>query len=239
MNKLQIVEGILDELRPYAIPFTMRRYGNPNRDGGYGLLKKFTEESLIVYSLGVGVFIENILFDLQMADSGKRVYLYDDNLDELPKNHENFTYKRSYVSSENASKHIEENGHKDETDILGQIDIEGAEYELFSEVDESYFKHFSQLSVEFHDLHEPTVEMLNVFKKLNKYYYIYHIHANNNRMVFDSEKGILPQVLEICFLRKDKLDFNPYFCKIPRPINGIDKPCRIEDPDIFLQWWCD
>jgi hypothetical protein len=35
-----MINKILNELKPYYLPFQMRRFGNPYRDGGYGLYEK-------------------------------------------------------------------------------------------------------------------------------------------------------------------------------------------------------
>lgn len=238
MKKKELILAVLNQLRPYSMPYLMKRYGNKIEDGGYALLKNFTEESQIIYSLGVGAIVQNYLFEIEMASYGKKVFMYDDNLEKLPQHFENLFYKKCFVSSENAFEHIKENGHEDEIDMLAQIDIEGAEYELISNIDSSYFKHFSQLTFEFHDLHDPTEEMLNVFKKINKHYYMYHIHANNHANKFDSVFGVIPEAIEVSYIRKDKIPFTPYYCKLPRPFPLIDVPCYRFKPDITLSWWC-
>ena len=232
-----MINKILNELKPYYLPFSMRRFGNPNRDGGYGLYQKFTLECDDVYSYGVGVVPEQSFFDLQMAHLGKKVYMYDYSIDRPTISHENFIFKKEFVNSESSLRHIKENNHTNNKNLLAQIDIEGSEYELFLNCGEEWFSHFSQLCVEFHDLEKLKDEHLETFKLLNKHYYIYHIHANNHTDVLD-DTGVLPSVLEISFLRKDMTDLVPFLDKTPRPLNGIDRGCSIEKKDLFLSWWC-
>ena len=233
-----MISKILNELKPYYLPFQMRRFGNPYRDGGYGLYEKFTIECDDVYSYGIGYVPEQCFFDLQMAQNGKKVFMYDGSIEKPVLDHENFYFQKQFVDSVAAKNHLIENKHENKKNLLAQIDIEGSEYELFLNCGEDWFSHFSQLCVEFHNLEKLEEEHFETFKLLNKYYYIYHLHANNHTDIFD-ESGKLPTCLEISFLRKDMTDIVPFLDKFPRPLNGIDRPCCIEKEDIFLAWWCE
>jgi hypothetical protein len=233
-----MIEELLNEIKPYSLPFKMVRVGNPLRDGGYGLYEKFTIESDAVYSFGVGQLPEQVEFDRQMASLGKKVYMYDYSVDGPPIDHENFIFHKEFVSSENAYEFLKINGDLDKNNLLGQFDIEGAEYEMILNVEDDFFNHFSQLCFEFHELSNPTIEKIEAFRKLNDKYYLYHIHANNHTDIFD-ESGQMPYALEISFLRKDLVkNINPYLDKNPRPILGIDRSCCLERPEFYLNWWC-
>jgi hypothetical protein len=233
-----MIKEILNELKPYSLPFKMVRVGNPLRDGGYGLYEKFTLESDAVYSFGVGQLPEQVEFDRQMAAIGKKVYMYDYSVDGPPVNHENFFFHKEFVSSQNAYEFLKINGDLDKKNLLGQFDIEGSEYEMILNVDNDFFNHFSQLSIEFHYLDQVREDQLETFKLLNDRYYIYHLHANNHGKKTD-ESGKIPETLEISYLRKDKVEnIAPYLDKNPRPIIGIDKPCCPWEPEFFLEWWC-
>lgn len=233
------VKTLIENIKPYSIPFSMQRYGNPRRDGGYGLIRKFVEECDCVYSYGLGDVPEQNIFDMQMAELGKKVYLFDEKAEKPFIEHENIIYQKCYIDSSNAYEIIKKNNHEQYKNILLQIDIEGSEYELFNNVDQKYFDHMSHICIEFHDLIKPSPEKIQTILNLNKLYYIYHIHANNHDKEFDKEFGVLPKTLEISYIRKDLIDFKPYLCKIPRPINGIDRPCKEQDKDYLLHWWCD
>jgi hypothetical protein len=233
-----MINELLEQLKPYSLPYKMVRFGNPLRDGGYGLYEKFTLESDAVYSFGVGELPEQVEFDRQMAVIGKKVYMYDYSVDAPPINHENFFFHKEFVSSQNAYEFLKLNGDLDKKNLLGQFDIEGSEYEMFLNVNSDFFNHFSQLSIEFHKLNLVKKEHIETLKLLNSKFYLYHIHANNHTDVFDETKT-MPETLELSFLRKDKVEgITPYFDKFPRPIVGIDRPCCPWMPEIFLDWWC-
>jgi hypothetical protein len=233
-----MIQELLKELKPYSLPYRMVRVGNPIRDGGYGLYEKFTLESDAVYSFGVGELPEQVEFDRQMACLGKKVYMYDYSVNSPPIHHENFIFHKEFVSSKNAYEFLKINQDLDKTNLLGQFDIEGAEYEMILNVEDDFFNHFSQLSIEFHKLNLIKDEYIEALKVLNNRYYLYHIHANNHTDVFDETKTV-PETLEISFLRKDKVNgIIPYFDKKPSPTISIDKPCCPWMPEIFLDWWC-
>lgn len=233
-----MIQELLQELKPYSLPYRMVRVGNPIRDGGYGLYEKFTIESDAVYSFGVGQLAEQVEFDRQMAELGKNVYMYDYSVDAPPINHEKFFFHKEFVSSENAYEFLKKNGDLDKYNLLGQFDIEGSEYEMILNVDNDFFNHFSQLSIEFHYLDQVREDQIETFKLLNDKYYLYHIHANNHGKKTDESRSI-PETLEISYLRKDKIkNIIPYLDKNPRPIIGIDKPCCPWEPEFLLDWWC-
>jgi hypothetical protein len=233
-----MIQKLLDELKPYSLPYKLIRVGNPIRDGGYALYEKFTLESDAVYSFGVGQLPEQVEFDRQMASLGKKVYMYDYSVDGPPINHENFIFHKEFVSSKNAYEFLKINGDLDKTNLLGQFDIEGSEYEMLLNVDKDFYDHFSQLSIEFHNLDEVREDQIEIFRMLNDKYYLYHIHANNHGKKTDTSQQI-PETLEISFLRKNKVkDFIPYFDKKPSPTIGIDKACCPWEPEFLLDWWC-
>ena len=109
---------LLEELKPYAIPFAMRRFGNPRRDGGYGLIKKFVEECDCVYSYGLGEVAEQNIFDDQLAKLGKKVYLFDDKAEKPFIEHENIIYEKAFIDSSNAYEIILKNKHEKYKNIL-------------------------------------------------------------------------------------------------------------------------
>jgi len=72
-------------------------------------------------------------------------------------------------------------------------------------------------------------------KKLNKHFYIYHIHANNSLSEIGSEGYRFPPLIELSFVRKDlvagvkKTDVN-------FPVIGLDFPNKTDRPDIEIAY---
>jgi hypothetical protein len=75
--------SVLGMLRPHrAAGFSKIRVGREN-DGGYVMLDDFSGVSA-AYSLGIK---DDVSWDLQMADRGLTIYMYDHTIDALPMSH--------------------------------------------------------------------------------------------------------------------------------------------------------
>jgi hypothetical protein len=221
------------------------RYGG-KEDGSYVFVKEIFETSNNVYSYGIG---SDVCFDKCCAEMGKKVFMYDASIEKLPELHENFFFKKEFLSSGLIKEHIAENGHGDEnTDMVLKMDIEGHEYEVINEDIDLIKKHFNQISIEVHGLIEEIPEGWDVgdllkkiksdrvlketfFKNLSKHYDIIHIHGNNHSYRFLD----FPDSLEISFLRKDFVTHGPD--KISFPVDGLDFPNYDMVEDFKLDWW--
>ncbi len=43
---------------------------------------------------------------------------------------------------------------------------------------------------------------IQLLVKLNRLFHLYHVHGNNNGMVYQDENYLLPDVLEVSYVRK-------------------------------------
>lgn len=243
-----MINEIKELLTPYEFD-NLHRYGG-NYDGGYILAENLLQNSQIIYSYGVGPEESWITFDREMSSRKKTVYLYDNLKNGFwAENDPFFVFKSEYVNSKNIYSHIIENNHVEKTNMVLKMDIEGNEYETLLNCSENLFNHFDQVAIEVHDVVNSHLEpyylinvdniekrwenKINLFNKLNKFYYLVHIHGNNNSFkVIDG----LPDVLELLYIRKDK--FNEIEKrKNSFPIDGLDFPNNPSQPDIKLDWW--
>jgi hypothetical protein len=234
MNYLseESVQEIKDLLIPYDTEHTKLRFGRTS-DGGYVFLKELLGDVNTVYSLGYGGEAE---IDLYFAENGKKVYLYDDVWDSMTTTHENITYQKVFVTSEFFNNELK--GVKN--DCLLLCDIEGGEYEVFKNMDDDSFKRFSQIAIEIHDVVSGDRERnLEFFKKLNKHFYLTHIHGNN--FVYDDGRehpvthGV-PDTIECLYVRKDLCkDVKVSDKSFPLPL--IDFRNNPNREDIELNWW--
>jgi hypothetical protein len=235
------------EIVPYKTPYTKRRYGGKH-DGSYIFLEELVNSAKFVYSYGINSGMDAIKFDLEMAENGKIVFMYDASIEAPSYIHKNFRFSKEFVDKNNLHKHIENNNHLNETSMILKMDIDGNEYELFNNNIELISKHFNQISLELHSLIEEfppewTVDDLNLslmknkdikklfFNNVKKYYNIVHIHSNNHSPRYVD----FPGSLEILFLRKDyeveKIDNKRY------PIKDLDYPNYLGREDYVLDWW--
>lgn len=228
------MELTLDNLKlfltPHKTPYTKKRYGC-NWDSGYIYLSELFDKSDIVYSYGLDGTEDAISFDIHAADLGKKIYMYDASINQTAVDRENFFFKKEFLNPYNFKTHILENGHENETNMILKMDIEGAEYDIISSNIDLINKHFSQISIEFHDVIHLTKSKINVFLELNKFYKIFHIHGNNHDFI---HQGI-PNCLELSFLRIDYPTLG--FETEPYPVVGIDYPNAKDKRDFILDWW--
>jgi len=171
-------------LIPYYAP-NLKRYGG-NFDGGYILSEDLLVNSKKVYSYGIGGSEEYITFDRHMSLLNKDVYMYDETTDKFWEKEDKFFFKKEHVSSKNIYRHIQENNHTQENNMILKMDIEGGEYETFLNVDENLFTHFNQIALEVHGVISSSKDLaIKLFTLLNKNYYLVHIHGNNNDILVE------------------------------------------------------
>ncbi len=214
------------------------RIGGAN-DGGYVMLDP--GDGGIAYSLGVSSYSP---WDLEMAERNFRVYQYDGSIDAEPDTHKNIFFNKYYVGSTGCENEncktikqiITENNHQDEKNIIAQIDIEGAEWDLFDAMDAQDILRFKQIVIEFHRVHtfEHTYKIL---RKINETHTPVHIHYNN----VSTPNLILPDAflynghhMEITYARTKDYTFSPCTDYFPTPLDMPNLPDR---PDIPIGYF--
>jgi hypothetical protein len=104
------------------------------------------------------------------------------------------------------------------------MDIEGSEFAVLLSTSEETLQQFRIMVVEFHSLHQIANPqqyylMLQCFTKLLSLFEIAHLHPNNScGSVFI--KGLeIPRILEVTFLRRDRVRCKRPTAKIPHPLD--------------------
>lgn len=168
-------------VRPHeAVGARKIRLGGPV-DGGYVMLDP--GENGLAYSFGIS---DSSPWDLAMAGRNFKVFQYDGSIERAPDAHPNLFFRRSFISgaalpppgSLNLAQVIESHGHRDETDLILQMDIEGGEWEVLANLERAELLRFRQLIVEFHDLAFDE-SRLAVLEKLLETHVPVHFHYNN------------------------------------------------------------
>lgn len=202
----------------------------PLWDGGYVVAKKYLVPYLYSYGVGNQVGFEHHYNKLV---SNCRLKLFDGTIDspeEFLAVNKNWTHVKKNVHTANDLDIIEE-------DVFVQMDIEGAEVEIFRTMEEETFQKIKQLCIEVHlwgDIEPASIE--DFFKKLNQYFYLVHIHGNNWESP-SHHKFKLPLVLELTYVNKtswtDLVTAEDKGC----PVHGLDFPNNKNAPDLILDWW--
>lgn len=218
---MNYVKKLINELTITDIGMPLSRVGNIN-DGGYVVIPELLRSASCLYSYGIG---NDIGFELgfreknQLAD----IFCIDPTIDSLPPNSAGLIFKKEDFC---LYKHPIMNNS-----IL-KIDVEGNE---FLGIKENYYDSelmlFQQLIIEFHFWNVPATRddlspyfnhvyndfynginhklfftYYNTLRRLNKFFYIYHIHPNNSLRPIEVMGHKLPPLLEVSFVRKDLVE---------------------------------
>jgi hypothetical protein len=132
-------------------------------------------------------------------------------------------------------------------DLILQMDIEGAEWSILDKVDTETLQRFRMMAVEFHYLSELLATKAGlrvarkVLKKLARNFHVVHLHVNNcckglefQSLVPGSEPFSVPKVIELTFLRKDRVHDLGGFARIPSPLDKKNVTSRPEAPPLSI-----
>jgi hypothetical protein len=133
----------------------------------------------------------------------------------------------------------------DKSDVLLKIDVEGAEYTIFDNLDIG--DNVVGLILEVHDLYikENQQKLAEIISTKLSDFVLFHLHGNSWGNTFDlnlskiQNNGIIiknfPIVMELSFINKRLLG-NWELETTPFPVPGIDFSNNTESPDIDLYW---
>jgi hypothetical protein len=238
------VRDLLHKLRPYETDKELIRIGGEG-DGGYLVPNDLTG---IEYCFSPGV-ARTASFESDLAGRGIRSFLADYSVDAPPIASDMFTFEKKYLGAVNNDIYmtletwVEKSLPGYRGDLLLQMDIEGSEYDVMLETSAQFWKKFRIVVVEFHGLHT----MFNkyglksfryCFQKLLDHFDIVHIHPNNGTNTVRKGDLQIPGVMEITFLRKDRIQ-----SRKPRNVfpHALDQPNIPGKPELNLPdcWYRD
>ncbi len=201
-----------------------------NGDGGY-LVPNILDEINYCYSAGIG---KDISFEKDLVKFDIKSYGADGTIKDLPEHIENYKFLNKNIGIINNENTIRFEDwinldNKNETSLIGQIDIEGNEYDLIIDTPLKTLEKFKILIIEFHYLSKINNKVINehyynTLKKILCVFEICHIHINNAEEQI-KVKGIkIPPLLEVTFLRKDFYE--------KRKIQNIEIPHELDQENI-------
>jgi hypothetical protein len=206
------------------------RLGAPG-DGGYVINDDLSGLDGVV-SLGIGT---DVSFDLALAEQGLPIFQYDPTVERPPIEHPRFAFRKlgwARYDSEGARSLdtiIAENNLNQCNDLILKFDVEDSEWDAFQSVNARTLSRFRIIVGEFHWLgrvHNPVVFeiMWNTFSKLTEHHVPTHLHPNNFGGVVLIEGIVIPQLLEITFLRRDRSNFTAERHPIPTALDYRNIP---------------
>lgn len=231
------VMNLIASLRPKRSTTELFRLG-PNGDGGY-LVPSDLDGVEACFSPGVAQVSE---FELDCSNMGMDVHLADASVNgpanELP---ENCSFEKKFLGLVDEGKFITiddwvSRRHAGKSDLLLQMDIEGAEYDVIRSMSLALQRRFRYMVIEFHDLHDlfHHKHQYSSFRKLLTTHDVVHLHPNNVVPIkFIGEIGI-PPVLEITFARKEYVH-QELISSLPHKLDCDNTPRNtIQMPEMWL-----
>lgn len=232
---------LVQELMGYMTPMDpigkdFERVGR-DFDGGY-VMVKHEGASKIAYSLGIN---RDVSWDLAMAKRGFEIFQYDHTIEKLPAKHANFHFfKRGITGASGVDDvftsvegELQSNGHGATRGMVLKMDIEGSEWDVFSEMPPEILLQFDQIVMECHGFDK--VGKLFWFRKareslrrLASTHHVVHVHGNNNSALTVVGGVPIPKTLELTWFRQDLCAFQPTRRSFPTALDQKNNPLHAE-----------
>jgi hypothetical protein len=122
-------------------------------------------------------------------------------------------------------------------DLILQMDIEGAEYEVLLNLSKEDLTRFRIILVEFHSLSQLKNPIFfeyvakSLFNKLSNTHVLVHAHPNNCLQSWEHQGLIYPEVIEYSYLRKDRAIGSFTLAQTP---HVLDAPNVLENPEPII-----
>lgn len=232
------VNKTINTLRPVGCQHALIRIG-PAGDGGY-IIPDDLEGISHCFSPGVSNIagFEKHLFE----EFGIPSFLADFSVEGPPSGLNGFEFDKKYIHTQHGDEFISlENWvnnklcNHDASDLILQMDIEGAEYDAIIDTSDKTLQKFRIIVVEFHWLDQIVFDRFDffgsIFRKITKHHQVVHLHPNNccGSFVFNGLE--IPRVLEVTLLRRDRITHSTTRKDFPHALDSKNVPSK---PDLHL-----
>jgi hypothetical protein len=223
------MEDFIRRMRPFRTSHDLIRLG-PDRDGGY-LVPDDLEGISALFSPGVEAKSE---FERECADQGMKVFMADKSVDSPAISHELFHFTKKHLGAYTDTETMTLDGWFEGAgsptgDLMLQMDIEGAEYEVLLSISEALLGRFRIVVIEMHNLHwlwsKPYFDLASkAIDKVLKSHLCVHIHPNNWNGIHRYRGLEIPRVAEFTFLRRDGVVDTQPARQFPHPLDRPNGP---------------
>lgn len=210
-------------------------------DGGYVLDDLTIKQSDYCLTYGVS---NDVSFEINYFNyTGKNSYTFDHTIDEeiFKEAASSFAYKNIFWKKEGLGSGENLNSLTEHLKILPQgnflfkVDIEQHEYDFFKT--DQFEKHCDRMSgivIEFHWLKDQPFQnmFIDSMNKINKSFYLTHMHGNNCAGQFKYNNSILPEVIELSFINKKLVNGAKV---VEYKYNENDLPNKGDAPEIIIK----
>jgi hypothetical protein len=211
-------------IKPVVTNHPLIRLGGET-DGGY-LLPDDLAGLVACFSPGVA---DNSNFEFDMARRGIPCFMADFSVDGPAIQHPLFRFDKKFLGPADAGVHMRLETWVNKyvpgtSDLILQMDIEGAEYGVIMDTPRETLRRFRILAMEFHGLHALCdkfgFELIHLsFMKLLQDFEVVHLHPNNCAVPVRLGPYAIPPVMEITFLRRDRIASRAPASLFPHPLD--------------------
>lgn len=245
MNRPEMAIEFIETLRPHSAETPLIRIGGDG-DGAY-LIPDDLEGLVGCYSPGVAGLS---IFEREFANRGIKCFMADYSVDGPAEENKNFFFEKKFLgaSANDVFMRLEswvKSNSPDAGDLILQMDIEGAEYEVILDTPREVLSRFRVIVVEFHGLDmifsRSTFPYLKqAFEKLLEDFVVVHVHPNNCSPSVFYKNIEVPPVLEFTFHRKDRFKAAKTPLEFPHKldvINVASEPDLVLPPIWYRSYW--
>ena len=234
-DKAAVLE-LVARLHPLVTDHPLIRLGCSG-DGGY-LVPDDLEGVAACFSPGVD---NRATFETSVIERGIPCYLADASVDRAPIKGDLVHFSKNFlgVTNNETTITLDEwvNANKPgNDDLILQMDIEGAEWPVLLNVSRDTLRRFRIVVIELHDLERlmdkhAFIIIKSTLDRLLQDFYIVHNHPNNYGRTVRCHSLVIPRVLEMTLIRKDRVRSTEFAHTFPHP---LDAKNDINAPDIPL-----
>jgi hypothetical protein len=236
----EAVLALLSLVHPLITEHPLIRLGCGG-DGGY-LVPDDLKGISACFSPGVD---NRASFETSLIERGIPCYLADGSVDCAPIKSDMVHFSKKFlgVTTNATTVTLDDwvNANKPgRDDLILQMDIEGAEWPVLLNVSRDTLRRFRIIVIELHDLERlmdkhAFVIIQATFERLLQDFYIVHNHPNNYGWIVRCHSLVIPRVVEMTLIRKDRVTSIEFARTFPHP---LDAKNDINRPDIPLpRFW--
>lgn len=240
------VMALVKSFKSELVGMNLIRAGDDG-DGGY-LIPNDLRGVEYCFSPGVDV---TATFEQWLANKYNiKSFMADASVNEPPFENKLFDFEKKYLGSSDSKEFVTLSSWvankldaQQKTDLILQMDIEGAEFEVLIETPIDILRKFRIMVIEFHDMerifNRNSLPMVRaIFNKIHSAFAIAHVHPNNCCGIVSSGSIHVPRVFEVTYIRKDRLTnlVNRSNVHLPHLLDTKNVPHKddITMPEI---WW--
>jgi hypothetical protein len=235
------IAAFLATIRPVETERPLIRVGGDG-DGGYLVPDDFAGITAC-FSPGVSTIAD---FETELARRGIKCFLADASIEVAPFSGDMFDFERKFLGVKGGGSFITledwvRRKAPDASDLIPQMDIEGAEYRVVLSTKQEILRRFRIMVIEFHHLaciyDRIGLDLVSLtFSKLLQDFEIVHIHPNNRIRPIAFNTFETPPLIEFTFLRRDRVTSRRSVSSFPHPLDRKNVAAR-PDVDLPACWY--